>query len=197
MIAIRGMGSNIAKTFIDVVFRSGTPFEIKRNTVPPYNADQYLICQGILYGKRRVDMTNDEISETYKVNYIQPACICDEILEHNPTARICVVGSESGVSGSYDECYADSKRLLHHYVETKRTEPAQQLVCVAPSIIEDAAMTLRRKDTENLSKLRSQHPKGRFLTSLEVAKMIYFLLFEDLGYTTGVVIRMHGGKYVS
>jgi hypothetical protein len=27
--------------------------------------------------------------------------------------------------------------------------------------------------------------------------MIYFLLFEDFGYTTGVVIRMHGGKYVS
>lgn len=197
MIAIRGMGSNIAKAFVDVVFRSGTPFEIKRNTVPPYDADQYLICQGILYGKRRVDMTTSEVSETYRVNYVQPACLCDEILEHNPIARICVVGSESGVSGSYDECYADSKRLLHHYVETKHTRPEQQLVCVAPSIIEDAGMTLRRTDTEKLNRLCNLHPKGRFLTSLEVAKMIYFLLFEDLGYITRVVIRMHGGKYAS
>lgn len=194
MIAIRGMGSNIAKAFVNVVFRSGTPLEIKRNSVPPFNVDQYLICQGILYGKRRVDMTTEEVSETYKVNYIQPACMCDSILGHNPTARICVIGSESGISGSYDECYADSKRLIHHYVETKHTEPAQQLICVAPSIIEDAGMTLRRNDTENLDKLRDRHPKGRFLTSIEVAKMIYFLLFEDLGYTTGVVIRMHGGK---
>lgn len=194
MIAIRGMGSNIAKAFLGVVCRSGMPLEIKRNSVPPFNADQYLICQGILYGKRRVDMTNDEISETYKVNYVQPACMCDAILEHNPTARICVIGSESGISGSYDECYADSKKLLHHYVETKHTEAGQQLICVAPSIIEDAGMTLRRTDVENLDRLRDRHPKGRFLTSKEVAKMIYFLLFEDLGYTTGVVIRMHGGS---
>jgi NAD(P)-dependent dehydrogenase (short-subunit alcohol dehydrogenase family) len=193
MIAIRGIGSNVAKAFLDVVFRSGTPFEIKRNSTPPFNADQYLICQGILYGKRRVDMTTEEVSETYKVNYVQPACMCDSILDYNPTARICVIGSESGISGSYDECYADSKKLLHNYVETKHTKSAQQLVCVAPSIIEDAGMTLRRNDTENLDRLRDFHPKGRFLTCIEVAKMIYFLLFEDLGYTTGVVIRMNGG----
>lgn len=204
MIAIRGIGSKIAQEFVDVCFgkgqlslpkvATGKFIIIERDSVPPYNADKYLICQGILHGKKRVDMTNDEVSETYKVNYVQVACMCDTILEHNSKARICVLGSESGFSGSYDECYADAKRLLHYYVETKLTKPSQQLVCVAPSIIEDAGMTLRRADVENLCRLRDKHPKSRFLMSREVARMIYFLLFDDLGYTTGTVIRMNGGS---
>lgn len=195
MIAIRGMGSNIAKEFIKVVGRSGTPIEIRRNELPPIDCvDKYLICQGILNGKQRVNQTEQEVANTYSVNYDQVANMCNYILENNIHARICVIGSESGFSGSYDEVYSDSKHLLHHYVETKRgLRSTQQLVCVAPSIVEDAGMTLRRTDTNNLNAIRQRHPKGRFLTSAEVARMIYFLLFEDLGYTTGVVIRMNGG----
>jgi hypothetical protein len=54
-------------------------------------------------------------------------------------------------------------------------------------------MTLRRDDTENLERRREEHPKKRFLTSLEVAKMVHHLLYVDEGYTTGTVIRMNGG----
>jgi NAD(P)-dependent dehydrogenase (short-subunit alcohol dehydrogenase family) len=194
MIGIRGMGSNIAKEFVSILNGLDDVYEVGRNHIlPPAAADRYLLCQGFLYGKRRVDMTNDEVSDTYRINYVQVVGMCDNLLEHNDNVRICVVGSESGVTGSYDECYADSKRLVHNYVETKNVKPNQQLVCVAPSIIEDAGMTLRRCDVDNLDKLRSNHPKGRFLTSREVAMMIFFLLYIDQGYTTGVVIRMNGG----
>ena len=31
------------------------------------------------------------------------------------------------------------------------------------------------------------------LTAMEVAKMVYFLLYVDRGYTTGTIVRMHGG----
>jgi NAD(P)-dependent dehydrogenase (short-subunit alcohol dehydrogenase family) len=53
-------------------------------------------------------------------------------------------------------------------------------------------MTLDRKDVENLERRREGHPKKRFLTAAEVAKLIHFLLYIDEGYTTGTVIRMNG-----
>ncbi len=196
MIAIRGIHSNIAFQLRHYCNLRDEVIEVKRNDLPPLDADRYLFCQGLLYGKRRVDMTEDEISETYKVNYASVACTCEAILTYNPVARICVIGSESGIVGSYDECYADAKRLLHHYVETKKIEPGQQFVCVAPGIIEDAGMTIRREDRENLFRIRENHPKGRFLRSIEVARMVYFLLYVDIGYTTNVVIRMNGGSHL-
>lgn len=194
MIAIRGIHSSIAQCLMNII--DDTVVEIERDKYPEWKPNRYFICQGLLNGKRRIEQTAEEISDTYQVNYITVACMCDSILAYNNRARICVVGSESGLSSSYDECYADAKRLLHYYVETKHILDTQQLVCVAPSIIEDAGMTLRRTDIDNLSHIRNNHPKRRFLSSLEVARMVKFLLYDDFGYTTNVVIRMNGGKHV-
>ncbi len=191
-IAIRGIGSSIAHEF-SVLYPNEQVFEIPRGQTPPFDIRRYLICQGILYGKKRIDMSNEEIYETYQVNCHQMVEMCEKILENNYRARICVMGSESGFSGSYDECYADAKNVLHRYVETRTIKPEQQLICVAPSIVEDSGMTIRRNDSANLNEKRKNHPKGRFLSSREVAKMIHFLLYEDEGYTTGTTIRMHGG----
>ncbi len=191
-IAIRGFGSSIARGF-SILYPSEEVFQISRGQAPPFDIRRYLICQGILYGKKRIDMSAEEIFDTYQVNCHQMVDMCEKILENNDRARICVMGSESGFSGSYDECYADAKSILHHYVETTVIKPEQQLVCVSPTIIEDSGMTIRRTDVDNLNNKRRGHPKGRFLSSREVAKMIHFLLYEDEGYTTGTIIRMHGG----
>ncbi len=191
-IAIRGIGSSIAKEF-SILYPNEKIFEIPRGQTPPFDVRRYLICQGILYGKKRITMSCEEIFNTYQVNCHQMVDMCEKILENNDRARICVMGSESGFSGSYDECYADAKSILHHYVETRIIKSEQQLVCVAPTIIEDSGMTIRRNDFANLNNKRNNHPKGRFLSSREVAKMIHFLLYEDEGYTTGTTIRMHGG----
>jgi NAD(P)-dependent dehydrogenase (short-subunit alcohol dehydrogenase family) len=199
MIAIRGIGSKIATALAKMAYNldaSEEVFVINRGTKPTYDADRYLICQGILIGKPRIQQTDQEIHYTYFVNYIEIVRLCDDILENNRRARICVLGSESGISGSYDETYSDSKFLLHNYVETKKLYWSwQQLVCVAPSIIEDSGMTLRRNDKNNLHKLEGEHPKRRFLSCAEVAEMIYFLLYVDKGYTTNTVVRMNGGKH--
>jgi NAD(P)-dependent dehydrogenase (short-subunit alcohol dehydrogenase family) len=159
----------------------------------PEDAERYLLCAGVIRPKTLREQTKAEIAETLDVNLITPIRLCDAILEHNPKARICVIGSESGYSWSYDGVYASAKAALHRYVETKKLEPHQQLVCVAPSIINDTGMTLARQDVENLKAREMAHPKGRLLSPLEVAKVIHFLLYQDLGYITGTVIRVNGG----
>lgn len=161
---------------------------------PPGEDDRYVFCQGYLAGRSATDHDVQTAGETWRVNFVNVAQACDAIFAENSMARVVVVGSESGFSGSYDPAYAGAKAALHLYVETKELGPNQQLVAVAPGIIGDAGMTTRRPDQRDLNRRALQHPKGRFVTSVEVARLIRFLLYDDQGFITGTVIRMHGGR---
>lgn len=203
MIAIRGINSKIAQELIKLLPTEEylNAFAVGRDPVPGdsdlWHADRYFFCQGLLRPCQIGDQTEAERAEGFSVNAGQVIGACDRILETNPKARICVMGSESGFAWSYDGVYAAAKAALHRYVETKRLKPDQQLVCVAPSIIADAGMTTRRDDQEILVSRLREHPKRRFLMSEEVARMVHFLLYVDHGYTTGVVIRMNGGAHTA
>jgi NAD(P)-dependent dehydrogenase (short-subunit alcohol dehydrogenase family) len=194
VIAIRGPRSRIAQELIGLTRDHVVP--VGRGEDMPLDCERYLFCAGLLLGKRKDQYTPAEITETMSANCWAVTDQIERIISANDLARICVIGSESGIAGSYDEIYAESKRRLHHYVETKKLRtPAQQLVCVAPAIIEDAGMTLRR--TDNLDARRAAHPKKRFLLAREVARLVYFLLYRDSGCLTGITIRMNGGAHCS
>lgn len=159
----------------------------------PVEADRFLLCAGLLRPQKLVDQDHDDIHEALDVNCIKPIRLIEKILAEVETARICVIGSESAFTWSFDDTYAASKAALHRYVETRKIGPKQQLVCVAPSIIGDCRMTTERKDTENLERRRQESPKRRFLKACEVARLVHFLLYVDEGYISGTVIRMNGG----
>lgn len=196
-IAINGGQSRIARDLIkNWLSPQETVITVTRGQDMPLNCVRYLFCQGLLRNKRSEDQTKEEAAEGFFVNFDWIANQCDRIIAANDHARICVLGSESAFTGSFDGVYAGAKRELHHYVEnTKLRTPQQQLVCVAPSIIADAGMTLRRTDADNLRKRQSEHPKQRFLNADEVAVLIHHLLYLDRGYLSGITIRMNGGAH--
>lgn len=163
----------------------------------PLDADRYFFCAGVLVGKPVVDFSVSEINSTLYVNFAHVISSCERIFQRNDKARICIMGSESGNSGSYDRFYAGSKAALHHYIETRAVNSRQQLVGIAPSIIGDAGMTTRRQDYGVLEQRLKHHPKRRFLTSREVALLVRFLLYEDDGYICNTVIRMNGGEHAT
>lgn len=161
----------------------------------PIEADRFLILNGFLSGKSTLDQSQQERTDTWEANYAQVVRAVDRILSANPVARICVIGSESAISGSFDTGYADAKAALHQFVETTKTGPRQQLVAIAPTIIEDSGMTSRRADQDRVAERARTHPKQRHLISSEVARLVYFLLYVDRGYLTGTVVRMNGGSH--
>lgn len=195
MIAIRGFSSALARAVIDILPPNETAVPVERggcNTT----AVRHLFCQGVLTSKSIREQSRAEIAESFWANAAMTIRQCDLILGVNPEARICIVGSESGFAWSYDGAYAAAKAAVHRYVETKPgLRPDQQIVCLAPSIISDAGMTTRRADHDKLVSREASHPKGRFLICAEVARWIKFLLYEDTGYATGVVIRLNGGAH--
>lgn len=198
MLAMTGWNSQIAVELRKIAHEKPTDFRNMRSDPEPGPDDhgwRYLFCGGVLIGKPANEQTDAEIADSITVNFAEIAMACDEIINRDVSARICIVGSESGISGSYDPIYGGSKAAIHHYVETKKLKhPGQQLVAVAPTIIENAGMTERRTDVAALAKRAAEHPKKRFLQALEVAQVIKFLLYECPNYLTGTVIRIHGGK---
>jgi len=167
------------------------PLEFKRRT-----GGRYLICIGKLLPKTAAEMTFAERRSIEVSNYLTPKEIICKVLFADPAARICVIGSESAYLGSYCQPYADAKAKLHNFVETTRLVfPKQQLVCISPTIIEDARMTTDRDDQEDVARRAKEHPKARFLKSIEVAKLAHHCLYVDDGYLSGVVIRMNGGGH--
>lgn len=190
MLAIRGGGSQIARELNvpDIV-------RVDRDQPMPLDADRYLFCAGLLRSKHWTAQTKAEIEEGFAVNLWQVTDDCERILSANDKARICVIGSESAYRGSYDDVYAASKRCLHEYVERRRLKPEQQLVCISPSVIEDCGQHIRREDEWRTAQRREAHPKQRFLKAEEVALLVHYVLYQDAGYLTGVVIRLNGGEH--
>lgn len=201
MLAIRGAKSKIARELVSLLKLDSqtcreTVHQVGRGSRMPSDADRYFFCAGLLRPKAIEFQSIDEVQESLWVNCGEIVAECDRLLRMNPAARICVMGSESGISWSYDGAYAAARAALHRYIETKPLlSPEQQLVGVAPSIIGDSGMTAARGDTANLKRRETEHPKRRFVTSIEVARLIKFLLYEDCGYITGTVIRVNGGMH--
>ena len=192
MLAVAGYGSRIVRELEKML-----PGETILRMQPPYtghlDGDRYLLCAGVIRPKTIREQTPEEVRESLSVNLLWPVAFMERLFEANECARVCVIGSESGYAWSHDDVYAAGKAALHRYVETRKLKPQQQLACIAPSIIADAGMTLRRKDRDSLAQRSQQHPKQRFLTSAEVARAIHFVLYQDEGYYTGQVMRLNGG----
>ena len=136
---------------------------------PP--GSRIVLAAGLLLGLK--DHTADTYQRTMRANFMEPVAIIQQALGEIPGVRICAIGSQSAVAGSYDEVYAQSKQKLHRMIGRIRTAPDQQLVCVAPPIIADSGMTQRRHDYPQVLQLRSH------CTAADVARAVVDLLWED------------------
>lgn len=196
MIAVRGISSRIAQELAEMV--EDEFLDVSRGQVMPTIADRFLFCQGEMWPARIGDQQPEQVASEFWVNAAWIIRECDRLIAVHDSARICVIGSESAFTWSHDGSYAAAKAALHRYIETKAMRtPWQQLVCVAPGIIGDCAMTTRRgaQDAELLDRRRAAHRMKRFLTAREVAALVKHLLYVDAGYLSGIVIRMNGGQH--
>jgi short-subunit dehydrogenase len=144
-------------------------------------ADYYILAAGVLHQKKLVQQTGAEIVESFCVNFVNVVRICEEVFSKYEHARVCVIGSESGYKWSFDDTYAGSKAAVHSYIENRRVKPSQQLVGVAPIVISDAGMTMRRDDYPFVLRRRST------VTSKEVAEIIVGLFNGEITLNNTVV----------
>lgn len=160
------------------------------------NFDKIVFLQGLLIGKKQNRKSSKEIYDQLTVNLLSIVEICEYLIELKKNIKIIIIGSESGVKGSFDKTYFLSKSALHHYIKEKKLIfKNQQLVCISPSTIEDSSMTMRRRDKKKLLASKKFNRKKRFLKSSEIAKIIYNLFYEVTDYVSNCVIHVNGGKF--
>lgn len=174
---------------------SNLDFE-KKNIDLIKKCDRIFLCHSILSNKKHLSKSEVQIHKQLNINLLSKIKICEISLKYNPKARIFIVGSESGLKGSYDIVYGLSKSSINKYVEERKIfKKDQQLVCIAPSTIIDGKMTLKRKDIKNVRKSVKNNPKKRGIYSVEISKLLYDLSFNNTDYITNTVINVNGGKF--
>ena len=158
--------------------------------------DKIFLFHSILSNKKHLSKNYNEIQDQLNINLLSTINICEIALSMNKNAQIFILGSESGLKGSYDIIYALTKTSIHKYVEERKIfYKNQQIVCIAPSTIIDAKMTINRKDKKNVKKSIKSNPKKRGLYSKEISKLIYDLSFNNSKYLSNTVIHVNGGKF--
>ena len=146
----------------DVRIDLARPFDVGQF---PSDLDRYVLAAGVMYPRRLADQSFDETATSLAVNLTSVVRVCEHLLDANPRARICLIGSES-FRGSYDTTYFVAKAGLNAYVERRRlSHPGQQLVIVSPTIIMDSGMTERRDDLDQVADRAQASPKHRFLSA--------------------------------
>ena len=158
--------------------------------------DKIYIFHSILSNKEHLSKNYKEIHNQLNINLLSTINICEIALSNNKNVQIFILGSESGLKGSYDIIYSLTKSSIHKYVEERKIfYKNQQLVCIAPSTIIDGKMTIARKDKSNVRKSISNNPKKRGLYSKEISKLLYDLSFNNTKYLSNTVIHVNGGKF--
>jgi len=158
------------------------------------NSDIFILLSGHLQSSDLIKQTQENRINSFLINSIGPVLFSEYILKKKANARIIIIGSESGMKGSYDLTYALAKSSLRMYVRQKRIGINQQLLLLSPSTIEDLGMTTRRKDIHNLKEYKIGHPKKSFLMSEELVEIICFLI-NSPKYLTNTEIEINGGKF--
>ncbi len=107
---------------------------VKYKESVPLDEHRYLFCHASQLSKRLNEQTSQEIERSLSTA-LSTISMCEHILENNPNARICIIGSiDAEIRGCYDTVYCLGKVMLHWFVRNRRlTSPNQQLVCIAPS----------------------------------------------------------------
>ena len=189
-IGISGSGSAIASEFLKALDSDEPVHKASIGDLGLLH-DRYLICTGYLAGKAIGDQGPVEVHDCFDLNFAWIAAKCDAILNINKQARICIIGSHSGIEGSFDMAYAGAKAAMHLYIEKKPLRfPDQMLVGLAPHIICDAGMTQRREDYADCMERGLKTRQQRWLSSAEVAMMAYDVLYRWPATLSGQIIRM-------
>jgi short-subunit dehydrogenase involved in D-alanine esterification of teichoic acids len=208
-ILIIGKNSKIAKEFIKKVSKSTTiikpsktewdmnniDFNLKKiNQIK--KMDKILLLQSVISSTPILKRKSLDILSQISINLLSVIKVCEIALRFNKNVKIIILGSESGIKGSFDIIYALTKAAIHKYVEERKIKYSkQQLLCIAPSTVIDSKMTLKRRDGHNVTKSIKNNPKKRGLLSKEISNLIYSLFYEQTNYLSNIVIRLDGGKF--
>ena len=198
-----GIGRAIDEKFRAEGYETACPSRKQMDLRSPESIQEYVSvgqfwavinCAGVLRAGPTADMSDEDIVETLKVNLAAPLMVARAAL---PKARRVVNISSvwSVVSRPGRAAYSASKAGLDGLTRALALEYAESGVLVnsvAPGYI-DTKMMHKYNTAEDLERIRTSIPLGRFGEPADVAELVFFLGSEKNRYVTGQVFVIDGG----
>lgn len=173
---------NETRNFIDILTKK-----------PP---DFLFVNHGVLPGSQIWNTSIEDINNSVHVNLVSYLLII-ESLATIEGINVVIMSSISGKAGSYDTLYAATKAGIDVSVRRYATglPPNSRLNAISPGIIIDTKMTKDRKDFHILEQKKNTTPTKQFTTSMDVARLVYYLMFEAQNMQ-GENINLNGGMFI-
>jgi 3-oxoacyl-[acyl-carrier protein] reductase len=218
----RGIGLAIARAFAEagdnvaVTYRSGEPPDgllgVRCDVTDSASVDQafaeveaahgpveVLVANaGVTKDQLIMRMTEEEFASVVDTNLggsWRVAKRASKGMLRRKGGRVVFISSVVGLLGSAGQSnYAASKAGLVGLARSLARELGSRGITfnvVAPGFVETDMTAALADDLQQTYK--SQIPLGRFASTDEVARVVYFLASEDAGYVTGAVIPVDGG----
>lgn len=156
--------------------------------------DVVVFASGVLPGKAINAYSLDEMADVMGVNATGAALVAQQVLPRMRSGHLLILGSISGLRGSYDPIYAASKAALIGLAKSLAKYNADQarVNYVAPALVEDSAMFY------DMTPERRQHhaaasPTGKLITKTDLAEIIVDLTGPAWKHLNGAIIDLTGG----
>ena len=124
-ILIIGKNSNISKEFLIKIPKSQFIFQPRKKKWNMKNidfdlkkinlikkVDKILILQSVISSIPFLKRRSSYIASQVSVNLLSVVKICEVALQHNKKVKIIILGSESGIKGSFDIVYCNNTKTI-------------------------------------------------------------------------------------
>jgi 3-oxoacyl-[acyl-carrier protein] reductase len=189
---LRGLGLEVQSRIVDLTDEAAVRQMVQ--ALPPVTA---LVNNAGVFDERKfMEVTSDDFRRAYEINMIAAATLTQETVRHMPDGgRIVNIASRAYLGARNHPHYVASKAAIVGYTRASAMELAARGILVnaiAPGLID--TLILRALTPERMAAQLALQPTGKAGRPEDIARAVSFLVSPDMGFITGQVLFVDGGK---
>jgi len=189
---LRGLGLDVQCRIVDLTDEAAVRKMVQE--LPPISA---LVNNAGVFDERKfMEVTSDDFRRAYEINLIAAATLTQEVTRRMPDGgRIVNIASRAYVGARNHPHYVASKAAIVGYTRASAMELAARGILVnaiAPGLIDTPL--LRALTPQRMAAQLALQPTGKAGRPEDIARAVSFLVSPDMGFITGQVLFVDGGK---
>jgi len=189
---LQGLGLDVQVRIVDLTDEAAVRKVVQE--LPPISA---LVNNAGVFDERKfMEVTSDDFRRAYEVNTIAAATLTQEVARKMPDGgRVVNIASRAYIGARNHPHYVASKAAIVGYTRASAMELASRDILVnaiAPGLIDTPL--LRALTPERMAAQLALQPTGKAGRPEDIARAVSFLVSPDMGFITGQVLFVDGGK---